>query len=481
MRYLPSLLTFLILATRLAADDTGATDKHRAVQEAMALARQHLDLSMPAEAVAVLEAAITHADGNKAFLMLLREAYLAELYRLERAEPADPNRAAQLRRSMALLAAAIPSGPMADMLTSVDGSSSKPTAPARPGELAAAVAAFKRGDYAEAARLFAAAPTLSPEQKAAWAYCRLKLAARRFTTADGDPATAQALLQEITESLELAPQQAELQRIGQALISAVRERAGTTGGTAVATNPAGTVETLETNNFLVQYSGDVESARSVADTAEKQRKAIFGRWSGPPASDWKPKCRIVIHPSAASYARLTGRPAVGTGHATVRLTNRSATERRIDLRADDPGLTTNSLPRELTHVILADLFPDKPPPRWAEVGMAVLAGTPEEVSRYTRTLPRCAREGEWLGLDKLLELTDFPHDKITAFYCQSVSLTEYLVRLGGGERNFTLFLRDCQRYGTTQALRRQYGIDGAAALEQAWTRTALGVSRGQSP
>ncbi len=481
MRYLPSLLTFLILAARLAADDTEATDKHRAAQKAMALARQHLDLNMPAEAVAVLEAAITHADGNKAFLMLLREAYLAELYRLERAEPADPNRAAQLRRSLSLLTAVIPSGPA--LVTPAEGSSSNSAAPSHPEDLVRAVAAFKRGDYAEAARLFAAAPTLSLEQKTAWAYCRLKLAAQQFSTSDGDPAKAQSLLREITESLELAPQQAELQRIGQTLISAICERASATGVTTVGTNPAETVETLETNNFLVQYSysADVALARSVADTAEKQRKVIFERWSGPPARDWKPKCRIVIHPSAAAYARTTGRPAISTGHATVRLTNRSATERRIDLRADDPGLTTNSLPRELTHVILADLFPDKPPPRWAEVGMAILAGTPEEVSRYTRTLPRCAREGEWLGLDKLLELPDFPLDRITAFYCQSVSLTEYLVRLGGGERNFTLFLRDCQRYGTTQALRRQYGIDGAAALEQAWKRTSLGVNRGQSP
>ena len=28
-------------------------------------------------------------------------------------------------------------------------------------------------------------------------------------------------------------------------------------------------------------------------------------------------------------------------------------------------------------------------------------------------------------------MKDFPADKITGFYCQSVSLTEYLVRAGG--------------------------------------------------
>ena len=139
------------------------------------------------------------------------------------------------------------------------------------------------------------------------------------------------------------------------------------------------------------------------------------------------------------------------------------------------------MPRELTHVVLADLFPDKPPPKWAEEGMAVLAGSPEEVDRYTRTLVRCARDGEWFGLGQLMELKDFPAEKITGFYCQSVSLTDYLIRAAGGERNFTVFLRECQRYGTPQALKRQYGVDGPQALEQAWKRAALDVGRGQSP
>jgi hypothetical protein len=174
---------------------------------------------------------------------------------------------------------------------------------------------------------------------------------------------------------------------------------------------------------------------------------------------------------------MPGKPAGGTGHATVKLAGGRATERRIDLRADDPALVPNALPRELTHVVLADLFPNTPPPKWAEEGMAVLAGSPEEVSRYVRTLSRCARGGELLPTTALLELKDFPPaEKITGFYCASVTLVDYLVRLKG-EQHFTLFLRDCQRYGTTQALRRQYEIDGAAALEQAWRRAALDVAR----
>ena len=113
--------------------------------------------------------------------------------------------------------------------------------------------------------------------------------------------------------------------------------------------------------------------------------------------------------------------------------------------------------------------------------MAILAGSPEEIERYTRTLPRCARDGDWHGLAQLLEMKDFPAEKVTGFYCESVSLTEYLIRAAGGERNFTIFLRDCHRYGTAQALRRQYSIDGPQALESAWKQAALTTGRGQIP
>ncbi len=170
---------------------------------------------------------------------------------------------------------------------------------------------------------------------------------------------------------------------------------------------------------------------------------------------------------------MTGKPAAGTGHAAVRLSDGRVTERRVELRADDPALTSNALPRELTHVVLADLFPDRPPPRWAEEGMAVLAGSPEEVSRYVRTLPRCAQKGELLPVTALLELKDFPAaERITAFYCESVSLADYLIRLKG-EKEFKLFLGVAHRYGVSRALRDSYGFESPQALEAAWKRAAL--------
>lgn len=323
-----------------------------------------------------------------------------------------------------------------------------------------AAAAFNQKKYAEAARQFAqVADQLTPQEAAAWAYCRIKLATDRVNAPQCDPAAAAEAERDVTEALRLVPDNAELQKVGRAVIAAAKQKAGGTSSPARSSDP----NAVETASFVVRHSGNRELAERVAAAAEAQRKAIFERWSGPPSGSWQPKCEIVLQPTPIP------------GHAVVKLTDGRATERRVELAADDAGLIPNALPRELTHVVLADLFPDRPPPKWAEEGMAVLAGSPEEVSRFARTLPRCARDGELVPMATLLEMKAFPADKVTGFYCQSVSLVEFLVRQGG-ERNFTIFLRECPRYGTAQALRRQYNLDGPAALEAAWKRAALDMA-----
>lgn len=453
--------------TFLAAAEPQAADRPAAVQKAMTNARQFLKVGMSAEAVTALEGELAGANGEKAFMTLLREAYLAELYRLEKADTPDAARLALMRRNIALL-----------------GGSAKP-APDAPPALAApatdaaadAVAAFKKADYAAAEKLFAKLPNLTADQKTAWAYCRIKLAAERLHAPGCTSAAAAAALADASEAVLLVPHHPELQKIGEAVIAAATARQK--DAAPVASAAAG--DAAETDSFVVRCASDRELAVSVAKVAEVQRKAIFERWSGPPAAAWVPKCEIVVHATAAEYAKATSRPAESTGTCAVQLANSRATSRRIDLRADDAAIASNALPRELTHVVLADLFPDRPPPKWAAEGMAILAGAPEESGRYLRTLPRCARDGDWHALAQLLEMKDFPAEKVTGFYCQSVSLTDHLIRAAGNERNFTIFLRDTHRYGTASALKRQYGFDSPQALETSWKRTALETARGQAP
>src|SRR4051794_10782966 len=83
-------LLCLVFTTSLDAEsltkDVGATP---GVQRATAAAREHLRTGRPAEAVAVLEAELLNADGNAAFLNLLRDCYTAHLRDLQ-AQKSDP-------------------------------------------------------------------------------------------------------------------------------------------------------------------------------------------------------------------------------------------------------------------------------------------------------------------------------------------------------------------------------------------------------
>ncbi len=486
-----SQLLFVCITPLLLAAEPAQTDPTLKLQKTMTTARQFLDLNMSAEAVTALEAELANVGGNKSYLALLREAYLAEMFRIEKSDKPDTVRVTELRKHLAMLGAATPGSakPPAPIVPAVSAKpvgseipepaieppAAVPTPAATP--LEEATIAFKKGDYAVAARFFATASNLTPAEHAAWAYCRVKLAAEKLNARDCKPGDAELAIREVTAALQEVPPGSELHKVGQALIELGRSKSGSGAGKAIASS----ANELETANFRIKHTGNADFAEELATAAESHRKAIFERWSGPPAGAWAVKCDIVLHATAEAYSSATGRPGEATGSSVVRLADRRATERRIDLRADHAAIKTDALPRELTHIILADLFPDKSPPKWAEQGMAILSGSAEEIDRYTRTLPRCAREGDWFTLAKLMELNEFPAEKITGFYCQSVSLTEYMIRSAGGERNFTIFLRDCQRYGTAQAIKRQYGVDGPDALEAAWKRATLATGRAQAP
>jgi hypothetical protein len=435
------------------------------------------------QAVELLEAQLPNADGSRAFLGLLRDAYVAELKQLETAVKPDAERLAYVKSHLNQLGRPEPSGPAAEPTPAPAVPPVEPAsvAPAEADPLQDARALFKQERFAEAAAKFAAAKNrgvqLKQDELTAWAYCRVKVAADRVNAPGCDAATAAAAAQDVTDALQLVPNHAELIQKGNAVLAAARQKSG--GRVAPAPVPVASAdgwEVVETPSFRVRHKGARELADAIAKAAEAKRKETFEKWSGPVSGAWDAKCVILLHPTASDYAKSTGKPIEGTGHALVKLTDGRAAERRIDLRADDPAVVANALPRELTHVVLADLFPDRPPPKWAEEGMAVLAGSPEEVSRFVRTLPRCAQRGEWIALAALVEMKELPADKLTGFYCEIVSVVDYLVKVGGA-RNFTIFLREIQRYGTVAALKRNYQLDGPQALEAAWKRAALDGAR----
>ncbi len=502
-RFSPALAA---LAAALFAPVAFAQQPPRAVTDAIAVAKLRLSEGRATDAVLVLEKQLAFADGDEEFRDTLRAAYAAELKQLT-----DPKAIDAARKNLALLGGASPAEvapplpvplPPSGALPPPSGAEAppafptdtplpppaapKPVAPPAPDtggidllKQATAVFNLARSEpakFGEARDLFGLAfnkkRTMSAEQMTAWAYCRLKVATDTLNRSN-DAQTAAELVGEIEDALAIAPDHAGLQNAGRDVLAAAKKRAGSLPTKRPTAVVDGDWEVLDTDNFRVKYRGKVGVAESVARTAEEKRGAIFAKWSAAPGRKWQPKCEIVIHPDADLFARATKLPAGSTGRADVTLTNGEAVTRRIDLRADDATVAEDALPRELTHVILADLFPATAPPKWAALGMAVLSESPEQLGRYRRTVAKCDRDGELQPVGKVLAATDVPVKAVTGFAVASVSLVDFLVRWKG-EKHFVGFLRDAQRYGFDSGLKRQYQVADSRELETLWRKNVLG-------
>ena len=334
-----------------------------------------------------------------------------------------------------------------------------------PGNLRLASLLFKAA--------FAERVEMTEDQLAAWAVCRVKLARERFQ-ATGDPACAA----DVAEALKLAPNHAALQQVGGELMAAMQPQQAS--GRREPVRPADAPPDRPAPATRPGAASSFTGPPAVVAAAESHRTALFEKWSGPAGGPWAVPCEIVVHPTAAAFAAATGQPPEATGRATVTLDGGKVLTRRLDLRADDPTLTDDALPRELTHVVLADLFPYRAPPAWAEAGMAVLATSAVERDRYRRTLPKSYQARELIPLAALFELPAPPAERATGFHVGSASVVDFLVKWKGPQA-FKGFLSDAQRYGQAAALKRAYGFADVAALEKAWVQAELDAARAQAP
>ncbi len=426
----------------------------------------------PHNAVETLERQLQFANGDREFNATLRAAYTAELN-----ETLDPAAQDRVKAKRTLLGDASAEAKSTGPLPPPTFDIAPAAAPAKPAEsdwLKQATAAFNRAKSSEPSQFLNARDLfnlafrnkveMNTDQTAAWAYCRLKVAADKLNKST-DAASAAEVAGEVEAALRQVPNHAALQDAGRDVLTLAKKRAGTRAIPAVDAEPE------VGGSFRVKGTVDPAFGEKLMKSAEAHRTAIFARWSGPPGGKWAPACDLVIHTDATAFELATKLPGA-TGRADVKLQEGVAVSRRIDLRADDATLFDDALPRELTTVILADLFPSQAPPKWVELGMAALATSDVELGRYLRTVPRCDRAGELPALEGLMKASDVPAKGVTGFHVASVSLTDFLVRWQG-EKTFTAFVRDSQRYGAESAVKRQYGAKDFRELEALWRANVL--------
>lgn len=240
-----------------------------------------------------------------------------------------------------------------------------------------------------------------------------------------------------------------------------------------ATPPGSTVNwsrqpVFSTNFQVLHVDADRAMAEQVALAAEAARDTQLKRWGDPARGlPWSPRCEVVLFPTSADFSRETGQPADSPGFSTMGMNEGKVVLRRVLLRMDHPATLKAVLPHEVTHVVLADLFPQKQIPRWADEGMAVLAEPSVEQRQRASELNDPLATGKLFKLNDLMTM-DYPESRHwPLYYAQSVSLTRFLVE-SESPAAFVKFVRAAQEVGFEPALKQVYRIRGFEELQARW-------------
>ncbi|MFO0809436.1 MAG: peptidase MA family metallohydrolase [Gemmataceae bacterium] len=491
-----TLLTLIIVAPAIVAADQPLDPntlfaQSLTVQMALKQGREALQKADSKAAIDALEPHVVKCNGSTEYLMTLRDAYAAYVKQLQLkgqddlckvylerlrildrnanidAKPVPPQRPPEVARGTRL---------EDDPLQQTPKRSSPPPA----NLLADAEKAFGDKRYGEAERLFSQAFGNATEvplpHGPQWAYCKIFTVVERLKqSSDGVPANAEA---EIAVASRLTNGDPKLDSYIKNLMGELQLRKGgapSIPAVAAQHTPKGDDgwAKVQTTNFRVYHDQPQEFAEQVAKAAEAARATAMTKWGGD-GKAWSKPCDIYIHASAQDYAKATGKPATGPGHATLQMKDSSVERRRVDLRADEPNTVSNVVPHEATHLVLADLF-DAPLPRWADEGMAVLAEPRSHVDRYLRTLVSSWKQGKLVPLAQVLKQPDYPDAAaITAFYVESVSLVDFLVEEKGPE-TLVAFLRDVQHNaGIDAAIKKHYGFANGQEMQNRWLTKYVG-------
>lgn len=476
-----------------AEDRDAAITTRLTVQTALQRGRELLARNSFEAAVFTLESQLDKINGSREYLATLRDAYRGYVQELRLANRSVDAELYQRRLLVldpgAVLDAPAPRAPAKQQVEekarpAVRLQKEDEPAPSAKALVTRAGQEFDAGRFAQAGKLFDQAAQLDREALAdcreSWAYCKLHQVVQQLNQPATGATACPDLEQEVRLALSLAPT-SKVQGFGKDLLERIAERRG---GNAVAEAPAVPVRhsprpvdgwnVAETTNFRIVHRQSNDLAEKVARVAEKTRLEMHRKWFGNPPEDWNPKCDIVLHANAEEYARSTGESPQSPGHSRIESDGPRVMSRRMHLRCDDANMVIAVLPHETTHVVLAGQFGNKPVPRWADEGMAVLTEPREKIERHLRMLPEHRKNRLLINLDELMQMEEYPDPQhVGAFYGESVSLVEFL-SAEKGPQVFTQFVRSGLQRGYLPALQQFYGFKDFNDLQRRWIVYALG-------
>jgi len=218
---------------------------------------------------------------------------------------------------------------------------------------------------------------------------------------------------------------------------------------------------FKTTNFVVTAES-AESAKQVAQTAERCRKQLAIVWLGRELDPWYKPCPVQVQEGqigAGGWTKFTFVPYKGQIEVNDwNMRVQGTLERILD----------SVIPHEVTHTILATHF-RRPLPRWADEGASTLAEHDSERSRQVNTLNQVMRNRQTIPMRELMAMTEYPQEmqKVYTLYAQGYSIADLLVQ-EGGRKKFLRFLDDAHRSNWDVALKSNYTYASVNKLEERW-------------
>lgn len=209
-----------------------------------------------------------------------------------------------------------------------------------------------------------------------------------------------------------------------------------------------------TRNFMVD-APTPSLARAVGDAAEGYRESLAKHWLGSTLPAWPSPCpiRVVAGPNLAAQG------VTEYNRAPVR-------DFRMEVIGTPRRILDSVLPHEVTHTILATHF-GRPLPRWADEGICTTVEHEEEKEKHEIKLREFLASRRGIAMNRLFLLTEYPND-VLPMYAQGYSVCRFLIEQRGPEE-FIAFLTDYMaRPSWTQNIRKHYGYESLAQLQQKW-------------
>ena len=228
-------------------------------------------------------------------------------------------------------------------------------------------------------------------------------------------------------------------------------------------------EKFERGHFIV-YHNNRSVANKLSWKAEYHYKRIVNHLGVRSFRPWeaKEKCPIYLYRAKTDYLKATGAPEWSVGIAQYNPFRFASYE-------GAPNLLIDTLPHEMTHMLLYIFMDEKRIPLWLNEGMAQFEEEDQKSNYHRKRLIKWhMREGNYIPLKELINiknLQNMDEERVSLFYAEAASVVDHLIT-DNIRANYGRFLTSIKNGDTAEAaLKKAYQWkykNGIGDLEKRW-------------